>query len=59
MTQFKANKPHLENHPIIENLQLYSKFYESWSYLVIKFVPLGTKAIFHFDLIFLARCKRL
>ena len=49
MTQFKANKPHLENHPIIENLQLYSKFYESWSYLVIKFVPLGTKAIFHFD----------
>ena len=49
MTQFKANKPHLENHPIIENLQLYSKFYESWSYLIIKFVPLGTKAIFHFD----------
>ena len=49
MTQFKANKPHLENHPIIENLQTYSKFYESWSYLIIKFVPLGTKAIFHFD----------
>ena len=49
MTQFKANKPQLENHPIIEDLHKFSKFYENWSYLIIKFVPLGTKAMFHFD----------
>ena len=46
---FNSNLQQLKDHPILTELEKFSRFYERWSYLIIKFVPLGTKSICHFD----------
>ena len=38
-----------DSHEILEQLQEYLDFYDSLSFTVMNFLPLGTKTLFNFD----------